>query len=95
MGLQILSRRSLLASTKQVSCNKKRFTAAILNMSVDNIVFPILLACVYMHVDDNSELTDVEFDDVCGCLSALIDDCNVAGYIIARDFNCQFNSTSL
>lgn len=61
-------------------------------MSVNNIVSPILAASVYMPTFDHTETNDIEFEDVVGCLSALICDCSVSGYFLCGDFNFQFNT---
>lgn len=92
-GTAVLYRKHLAAHIRYIHCDSKRVTACTLNVSVNNVECPILIASVYMPTFDHTEINDLEFEDVVGCLSALICDCSVSGYLLCGDFNFQFNTT--
>ena len=91
-GTAILFRRSLSACVNRVKCNNHRITAITIGMSINGSAFPVLLASVYMPVNDPTVQSDDEFEFVCGSLNALIEDCNVLGYILCGDFNFNIDS---
>jgi hypothetical protein len=77
-------RKSLSKCVKFVSCDNNRVTAVILNVCVNGELSPTLLASVYMPVDVPADKSDEDFEFVCGCLNAIIEDRRVAGFIFRR-----------
>jgi len=88
----ILFRRSLSACIRPVVCSNNRITAVILRVVINSTVSPILIASVYMPVNDASVNADCEFENVCGSLNAVITDCNVSYFILCGDVNYKFDS---
>jgi hypothetical protein len=90
-GTAILFRKQLSNCIKHVSCTNPRITAAIIDVFIDDVFRPVLLASVYMPVSSPGHVDD-EFEFTCGCIDALIVDCNVCGFLLAGDFNFALNS---
>jgi exonuclease III len=91
-GTAILFRRNLSACIRPVVCSNKRITAATLTIAINSTISSILIASVYMPVNDASVNADCEFENVCGSLNALITDCNVSYFILCGDLNYKFDS---
>jgi hypothetical protein len=60
-GTAILLRRNLSACIRRVACSNNRITAATLRIAINSTVSSILIASVYMPVNDASVNADCEF----------------------------------
>ena len=85
-GTAILYNRTV-CQLKPVSCNNNRITAGTLNITHNNVQQTLLILAVYMPTEENDEYSDCEFENVCGCIEALISDSDISGFIILGDFN--------
>jgi len=91
-GTVILCRLNIADNVKLVKCNNPHITAVELTVSLNESLFTILLASIYMPVDVCGGQTDEDFEFVCGYLKALIVESHVSGYKLARDLNFHFKS---
>lgn len=87
-GTAILFRKCLLPVINCITVDSPRITAVNLTVDINSRSTAILIASVYMPVDD--DVFDDEFEFVCGALSAMMVDTNVNHFIFAGDFNFRF-----
>jgi len=85
-GTAILFRRRLSTCIRPVVCSNNRIAAAILRVVINSTVSPLLIASVYMPVNDASVNADCEFENVCGSLNAVITDYNVSFFYFVWGF---------
>jgi len=81
-GTAILYRREIAKNIKAVASSDPRISAVIFHSNKG----PVLMACVYMPVDNGDIVSLENYIETCATISALISDTEAVHVIVAGDF---------
>lgn len=84
-GTAILYKKCFLPIISPVESHDSRVVAAMLKSNIG----PILLVSVYMPNDKGDQDCFETYNDVCGKITAMYNECDAVNIIVMGDFNCQ------